>query len=680
MRYARIIRECIGGGVLLLTARWLIGMVVPDSSASSLESTRSFRLAVSDLFSVQSVGLPARTREPRHVALLVGISDYRHFELDGPAGMSDLQGPRNDVQRMRRALERWKFQGPEVKVLVDSQASRKSLLNELQWVAERASDPTDAVVIFWSGHGSFARDGDGDEARLERDDKYDEALVPWDARHIDDPSQLLIDDDIRRFLSSLKTSNVTLIIDACYSGTATRGDGNRPRGPTRPSDASAREGMDVAENPQNHVLIAASSAHEVAHERQFGTDSSTVFGILTYFLTEALERAEPDARYDDVIRDVRSQMRGQSRQAPQLEGLGSSRVFHVRGDVARRPFVTLARSESSTTIDAGAVHGVRVGAVYEVFRPNEMAFTGRSLGRVVVERVGHQTSAAKVQSGSSFPNGARAVLARVPGGASLVQGIDVFLDSTASDVASPVSGIPWVRVSRSETSPVWISRDGGLLRVRHRGFDVAPLDTIGQQQKLVAGTLARGYRSGADLCRPLWRAFVAEAFDQIRNPSAPKTLNVQLKLVRNGDQVIDDGSSADTALIGERYDLYARVQAPTSWNVYISVAVAGYVSESMMLYPSNTMMNHPIELNRWVRLVSNLTAEEPAGDELIKAVASTEQYDFASLLASLPNCVRLPQGENRGDFRSNRQESDSAAAWTAMERKLVFRRAVPQQR
>ncbi|MGH9320881.1 MAG: caspase family protein, partial [Vicinamibacteria bacterium] len=118
---------------------------------------------------------------PRQVALLIGIGDYEHFEDGGKPGQSDLQGPGNDVERIRKSLERFGFVGEDVRILRDSNASKAGIFEAFRWVAGRARNPKDSVVIFYSGHGTFASDLDGDEAEVTPGDTLDEGLVPWDA-------------------------------------------------------------------------------------------------------------------------------------------------------------------------------------------------------------------------------------------------------------------------------------------------------------------------------------------------------------------------------------------------------------------------------------------------------------------------------------------------------------------
>ncbi|MDZ7857925.1 caspase family protein [Sphaerotilus sp.] len=88
----------------------------------------------------------------RRVALLVGVSAYRHPAI--PA----LDGPAHDVAAMREVLiRRWGFRAEDIRTLTDRQATRDHILSELTALAGR-SGPSDEVLVYFSGHGTSALD------------------------------------------------------------------------------------------------------------------------------------------------------------------------------------------------------------------------------------------------------------------------------------------------------------------------------------------------------------------------------------------------------------------------------------------------------------------------------------------------------------------------------------------
>jgi hypothetical protein len=345
----------------------------------------------------------------------------------------------------------------------------------------------------------------------------------------------------------------------------------------------------------------------------------------------------------------------------------------VNGDAARLPFVTLSSVDAPVTIAAGAVHGVRVGAEFEVFAPRETKFDGPALGRIVVDSVHTVDALAHADSGGPFPPNARAILARAPAGATALRRLDVFVDSSAIRFASSLRKYPWLHVTESRGAPVELSLTGSVLRVLHRGRELVPT----QVNQSVHGTVLEkgrnrvitGFRPSTPLCEPLARAFGAEALTEIHNPLPPKRLELRLRLVPSGKHPpAQDSSTADTAWIGDRYDLYVRVDAPRQSKLYTSIALEGLTAEARMLYPDGRGSSSLFELNKWVPVRRQLPAQEPPGTDVLKAITSSHQYDFASLLNSLPVCQR------RVTENKFAESADQIVGWTDTERQVVFLR------
>lgn len=145
-------------------------------------------------------------------ALIIGIDLYKENRLN-------LEGSGTDADNMAAMLVNTLGYKPEqIKVLKDSQATRAGILAAMNdWLAA-GSKPGGRVFFYYSGHGAFVQDQDGDEA-----DGRDEALIPHDAKATPDgPLNTVIDDEIRAVFARLKDREVTAVIDSCHSGTMTR--------------------------------------------------------------------------------------------------------------------------------------------------------------------------------------------------------------------------------------------------------------------------------------------------------------------------------------------------------------------------------------------------------------------------------------------------------------------------
>jgi len=154
----------------------------------------------------------------RKIAYIVGIGKY----AAKPDGESiDLIGPPNDARRIRDLLiERYGFPVDNICTLVDSEATRKSYVDGWRKHVGRASQG-DIVVYYFAGHGSQTTDFDGPQ---DESDKLDETILLHDSRAtVPD----LLDDEFNALLAEAyrRTKNITVIVDACNSGSATRSAG-----------------------------------------------------------------------------------------------------------------------------------------------------------------------------------------------------------------------------------------------------------------------------------------------------------------------------------------------------------------------------------------------------------------------------------------------------------------------
>jgi len=593
----------------------------------------------------------------RHVALLIGISDYKNFAEGGPPGRSKLHAPvANDLPRVERALSKWGFRaGPDMTVLRDSQATRQGITSAFEWLDARV-DTGDVVFIYYSGHGSSAPDLDGDEAKIDPNDHYDEALVPWDVKgdtgSIHDPNQLIIDDQIGQWLGRLRSANVTIVVDACYSGTITRGGlaSYRPRGSLPPAGvatpAKPSSGLDGLLPRQ--VLLTAAASNQTAGEWEFATGDGkrTAFGILTYYFTEALDAANEGTHYDDLMRHVEeglASLQGSvPHQDPQLEGDHSALLFHVSEPVPAQQVVAITPlSDTTVGIDAGAVNGVRPSAQYDVFGAGETTFRGEPpYGRIEIDSVTRfQGFGRRVDARTSpIPRGARAILSIVPYGVRRLTTISVFAPPDDPAISTIVRQFPAARVvsqtADRATADVVLAARNGTVRVFAHAAEIKPLDASTQ---VVAGADTGFAPTAAAICGALTRAYMISALSLIENPAMMPPIDVRLVA---GDTVPSEFApytALDTAFIGQSYTLWVRAHVPDWSTLYLTVAIAGYLGDPTVLYPAPSSAG-TFPTAGWQAIYRNFSVTEPHGLEQIKVVAADKQYSLQSLAAALPQC------------------------------------------
>ena len=154
----------------------------------------------------------AAVRKRRGRALLIGIDEYRH--------VSRLVGPVNDARAMKSFIvDRAGFDDDDVKMLLDSEATRENVLAAIDDWLIGGTEAGDEVFLFFSGHGFQQPDANGDEA-----DRLDETLVPVDASVSENGTimAMITDDEVASLLGRLTGRQTQVVIDSCHSGTGDR--------------------------------------------------------------------------------------------------------------------------------------------------------------------------------------------------------------------------------------------------------------------------------------------------------------------------------------------------------------------------------------------------------------------------------------------------------------------------
>ena len=183
------------------------------------------RKAMTMLIGVAVLATAAATAEAKTHALVIGINSYPLITVNGVGGARDLRGATSDAQNMQQALiAHFDVKADEIKLLLDADASRDGILNNFNDWLIASTEPGDRVIFYYAGHGAQVEDTSGDEG----DDKFDEVLVPADTKgELEGASAglsgFITDDEIGGLLSKLSGRQVMMIVDACHSGTITRG-------------------------------------------------------------------------------------------------------------------------------------------------------------------------------------------------------------------------------------------------------------------------------------------------------------------------------------------------------------------------------------------------------------------------------------------------------------------------
>lgn len=138
------------------------------------------------------------SKEVKIWAVIVGIARYEH--------MPALKYSDDDAYKIYAFLkspEGGALKDEQIKILIDEDASRNSILQAMNQVFMRA-DENDVIMLYYSGHG------------------LEGTFLPID---YDGYSNLLKHDEVKELLNKSKAKNKVCFIDACHSGSlfATKG-------------------------------------------------------------------------------------------------------------------------------------------------------------------------------------------------------------------------------------------------------------------------------------------------------------------------------------------------------------------------------------------------------------------------------------------------------------------------
>lgn len=316
----------------------------------------------------------------------------------------ELQGTENDVQIMALVLKKFGF---EISPCIGSNATRDGILAAWQAIIS-ATSADDAVVIYYSGHGSYVEfEPDEWEDHPGRDSvKY---IVPTDIEQsTEDDFRGILDIELSYILrdTTERTRNVTLILDCCFSGRMVRGPSHGIRLVSKYRSTSEKYnirkhakglGLDernpgelLVEGNPNVVRIAAAASTELAYEYQ--NQQNQTVGILTDTLAEALDETfDQDISWRTTLLRVREIVRTRSSdplyqgylQHPQAEGPDTRILFSTKERVSGAHLIKMESKEA--ILQAGSVAGVRVGNVYVVMPCGfERIDSTRQIGKVRV--------------------------------------------------------------------------------------------------------------------------------------------------------------------------------------------------------------------------------------------------------------------------------------------------------
>jgi len=314
-------------------------------------------------------------------ALIVAIGTY-----PTNSGWNNLSSA-NDAGLMRLILKKQGFDDKNIITLTDAKATKANIQMSLENLIAQ-SNQNDVVVFHFSGHGQQITDTNGDEL-----DGYDEALIPYDAQKTVSAqykgSKHLLDDELNGFLSRLRKKvgaggDVIFFLDACHSGTATRGqeDDAIYRGTNEKFDMTPPNTNNIADNKQQFdeqkyhsergadelspfVIFSASGQQELNMEIK--DQNKTGYGSLTYALGKVLANNQEKLIYSALFDRLRNEMwanfGGKHQQTPQLESQTDRVLFAGQSVlVPSHCSVVSVVNSKKIIVNLGELSGVTIGS------------------------------------------------------------------------------------------------------------------------------------------------------------------------------------------------------------------------------------------------------------------------------------------------------------------------------
>ena len=311
----------------------------------------------------------------KKIALIAAISNYKN--------VSKLHTEK-DVLYIKTTLIKQGFLEENIIIITNEQVSRIGLINAFTSELINKAEKGDIALFHFSGHGQQIIDLDKDEA-----DGYDEALVCCNAAAYWEENgykgeEHFTDDDLSKFLKKLRLKigskgSLLVMIDACYSGTISRGNetvrGNRsalapynynPKINTKKNLTSGIEFNDKADNLAQLIVFSASKQDEVNYETR--TEDGESIGSLSYAFSKTLNSNKNIQTYRGLFDYMKLQMSiAVPNQTPLAEGNINSKLFGGKSIEFKDYFKIKKVTDSKIIIDAGKISGIYKGTTVGLY-------------------------------------------------------------------------------------------------------------------------------------------------------------------------------------------------------------------------------------------------------------------------------------------------------------------------
>lgn len=425
---------------------------------------------------------------PNLYALLIGVDCYMPNKLPDGSYYKNLGGCVRDINHVEAFLKQ-RRQVPASQILkltaspspanpqqpiepADQLPTRQNIVDSFRKL--RATVPEGAqVYIQYSGHGGRAKTV---YPEIKGEDGIDEGLVPTDIGTSE--GQYLRDLELAQLLKELVDQKlvVTLVLDCCHSGGATRGDAeirgmdvidDKPLQasfvPVAPSEILAANwqrsteqstrGLKASGLPESrdYTLLAACRQNEFAYEYAFNRETKERNGALTYWLLDTLKQQNPGQTYKDLFDRVNAKIHSQfPQQTPMLMGEGNRVIFgnELAETIYAVPVLKVEPSETGemqAVLEVGQPNGVGKGAEFAIY-PRGTTDFGNKENRIAIAKIiqrGAAQSICKLEPIAGKPQveqGDQAI--QISASVNLVRQVSLFVQEAATAEEMAQASLP----------------------------------------------------------------------------------------------------------------------------------------------------------------------------------------------------------------------------------------------
>ena len=338
--------------------------------------------------SVASIYLRAQNKH----AIIVAIGDYP-TNAKGEEVWKDLSSL-NDVELVKNMLSEQKFEQDNITYLLDKDATPENLDNAFDKLISKLKKD-DIVYFHFSGHGQQIADISPDKRKGvitggDETDGLDEALVlynaplkwPKDGNY--EGEHHYSDDQLKSKLDKLRSTiggkgQVVAVIDACHSGTSTRGTSDPAvRGskiicapenwkPGLNNDKSEGFGTDNEYknlDDQGKLVAFFGCKSDQVNNEHLPLNSSKRYGSLTYFFLEGMKKLDKNASYSNLFSEIRKNMLVEfsGKQIPEIEGDNLTQQIFSGNFIPQENFYEIDKINFNIAfLKAGLLSGINIG-------------------------------------------------------------------------------------------------------------------------------------------------------------------------------------------------------------------------------------------------------------------------------------------------------------------------------